>query len=241
MLQKLSSRGYKSYIVGGYVRDFILGYENHDIDIVTNAPVNAILDIYKEYSPEMFKYNTVKFNYEKYNIDIAQMRKEVFVGGKVNVCFTDNLKEDYLRRDFTFNAIYMDQDGNYYDFNHCIDDCKNLRLKFINDPNIKCTEDPTRLLRAIYFILKYEITSYDEIFNVNINYSFFIKCDKNALNVIIYKILKLNKNHEFIKFLKKLKIFELLFNTETNNYNLKPTEFLKEFKYLYIDSIIDKS
>ena len=237
LLFKFSSNGYKSYIVGGYVRDFLLGLNNYDLDIVTNAPADFVLQAFKEYNPVKLKYDTVKFKYFEYDVDIAQIRSEKYINGNLVVKFTDDLKKDYLRRDFTFNAIYMDQDGNITDFGHCIEDLHNSKLRFVFDPNTKCIEDPTRILRAIYFILKYNISSYDDVLDIHFEENPFIKCDINALNRIIYKILKLGKNKEFIVFLVKCEIYDYLFKKECDNFNIKPIDFLNDFGYIFIDSI----
>ncbi|MBR5662883.1 MAG: CCA tRNA nucleotidyltransferase [Bacilli bacterium] len=241
LLFELSSKGFKSYIVGGYVRDLLLGFDNYDLDIVTNAPVDIILDIFIKYNPVKLKYNTIKFKYNEYDVDIAQIRSETFKNGKVIINYTNNLQEDYLRRDFTFNAIYMDQDSKIYDFDHCVNDLNSLKLKFISDPNAKCIEDPTRILRAIYFILKYGIKSYDDLISINITLDQFKNCDVNALNKCIYKILKLNKNEEFVNLLNKLNIYNYIFTKNSNNYYLKPIDFLHQFGYVYIDSIINNN
>lgn len=237
LLDIISNLGYKSYIVGGYVRDLLWHIDNHDLDIVTNAPADLLLEAFKDFNPCKLKYDTIKFKYNEYDVDIAQIRDESYINGLLNVTFTDDLEKDYLRRDFTFNAIYMDKNNNYIDFGDCLNDSKTFKLKFISDANKKCVEDPTRIIRAIYFVLKYNLKSYDELFNIKLTEEDFNKCDKNLLNKCLYKILKLNKNEEFILLINRCNIFEYLFTNNSSNYNLKPKDFIKEFGYKYGDTI----
>lgn len=239
ILNQIYKSGYKVFVVGGYVRNMIWGINNDDIDIVTDAPSFKIKELFKGYGPKEFKNQTVSFKYNKYNIDVAQIRGEQFINGKIKVTFTSDLYEDYMRRDFTMNAIYMDKDGNYYEFDNSVSDCKNFKLKFIGDPTIKCKEDPTRILRAIYFILKYDMKDYNDLYKVDFDSIDFSLADINLLNKIIFKILKLNKNESFIFLLDKCNIYDSLFIKRSTINNLKPIDFLINNGYIYIDSIIN--
>ena len=236
LLETINTSGYKAYIVGGYVRDSILGFDNKDIDVVTNTPVNMLLSLFSLYKPKELKNNTITFKYFEYNIDITQMRSEVFNGKYTDIQHTSDLKLDYLRRDFTFNAIYIDKNLNYTDFDNCINDLKNKKLRFIGDPYIKCKEDPTRLIRGIYFILKYDLNEYDCIFSFKLTNDDIKNIDVNSLNKQIIKILKLNKNSEFIYFLEKCGIYNYLFKNKDKNYDVKPMDFLNNNGYIYYDS-----
>lgn len=237
LIDIINHKGYNAYVVGGFVRDYIWGLENRDVDIVTNAPSKLILDIFSLYKPHIFKNETIKFNYGEYTVDIAHLRKEEFADGKTTITFTDELKEDYLRRDLTFNAIYMDKDGRLYEFGTSLIDCNERKLKFINNAASKCKEDPTRFLRAIYYILKYDLKDYRDLDEVVLNQLDFDSCDVNALNKVIYKILKLGDNKRFVNLLVKYNIYDFLFKNKTLNYDVKPLDFLRNNEYIFIDSI----
>ena len=240
LLNAISLQNYQCYLVGGFVRDFLLGFDNMDLDIVTDAPVEVVLNTFKKYNPTTFKYGTVKFKYLEYEVDIAQIRSEVYKDGNLVVTPIGDLSKDYLRRDFTFNSIYMDKDGKYFDFDDCINDCLNLKLKFVSDPNVKCIEDPTRVLRAIYFILKYNLKSYDQLFEVNISKELFENCDISALNKCMFKILKLGKYNEYINLLDKLDIYQYLFTNRVDKGFSKPIDFLKKSGYIFIDTLLNE-
>lgn len=238
ILDKINKLGYKSYIVGGYVRDLILNISNNDLDFVTNAPAEVLLDVFSAYKPVKLKNSTICFQVDNYNVDIAQMRREEYIDNKVSVTITDDLKFDYLRRDFTFNAIYMDIDGKFIEFDNNLLDCKNLNLKFIGDPLTRCKEDPSRILRAIYFILKYDLKTCSIISTINVNDLDFGKVDINLLNKVLIKILKLKKNEEFIRILNEHNLYSILFKNVVNITSSKPIDFLKSAGYIYIDTLI---
>lgn len=240
LLNSIEEKDYKAYVVGGFVRDHLLGFSNTDVDIVTDAPVEVIKSLFFSYNPQVFKNNTVMFKYLNYDIDIAQIREETYENGLVKVTFTSDLEKDYNRRDFTINALYMDKDGNTFDYGTSEDDINNLRLKFIGDSQEKCVNDPSRILRGIYFILKYDLKDYSDLFSVKLSINDFKSCDINLLNKSLYKILKLNKNGDFVLLLDKCNIYDILFKNRSNNNDLKPIDFLKNNEYIFIDSITGK-
>ena len=238
LLDIINNKGYRAYIVGGFVRDELFGFINYDVDIVTDAPKSLFLELFKKYNPTVFKYDTIKFKYSSYSIDIAHIRKEEYVDGVIMLSFSENLIEDYNRRDFTINAIYMDKDKKITDYGSGVDDCKNKVLRFINNPQIKCKEDPTRLFRGIYLVLKYDLIDYTDIFKVNLNKDDILNCDFNALNKILIKTLKLGKYEEFISILDKCNAFDIIFKNRPNlKPNYKPLDFLNDFNYIYLDKI----
>ena len=239
LLHLIVSNNYRAYIVGGFVRDFILGSKNNDVDIVTDAPVNVLLQLFFNYSPVVLKNGTIKLRFESYNIDVVQMRKEIFIDGKISIFPTKYLLNDYLRRDFTFNAIYMDENGSLYTMGSGIDDCINKRLKFIGNPKTKCIEDPTRIIRGIYFILKYNISDYDDMLSIKLCKKDFIKCDINQLNRMLFKILKLEKNAYFVKLLEQFSLYDILFKKRNGVQFIKPIDFLLNNEYIFINSIFN--
>lgn len=114
ILSKIEESGYEAYIVGGYVRDKVLGMDATDIDICTNAKVFEIMEILKEYQPVSGSYGAVKFMVNKYKFDITTYRKDVKYNGdrrNVEVIYVNNLVEDITRRDFTCNTLCMNKNG----------------------------------------------------------------------------------------------------------------------------------
>lgn len=210
VLSMIENLGYDAYLIGGFVRDSLWGFSNLDVDICTNAPVKVLSNLFKDYKFKIFKNNTMKIKINNINFDIAQMRNEIFDNNKTIVNFTNDLKLDYLRRDFTFNSIYEDKNGCFYSFNGSINDCIDKNILFIGDSSFKIFEDPSRLLRFIYFILKYDLNYKKILFDKN-SLSLYLKQNNNLYNFKQYinKIKKLNKDIELRNILKNLDIYDL--------------------------------
>ena len=223
VLNSIENMGYKSYIVGGYVRDFIWNINSNDVDICTNAPSSVIIDLFKEYKPKLFKYDSVKFNINAFHFDISRIRREVVVNNRTVVEYTDNLFDDYSRRDFTFNAIYMNKLGHIITYDSSYTDCVNKEIRFINNSFDKINEDPSRLLRYVYFVMKYNLDYTSVSFDVH-RFKKFIKEKSNAhiVNYYVGKILKSKHGDNLYKVLNDIGIYRFL-NT-----------FLIDWKIIYI-------
>ena len=162
----------KLYIVGGAVRDYLLGNTPYDFDFTTTALPDKLLTILEGYKLDTYKLDlgSVKVIIDDKKYEITTLRVE---NGVINtrypeeIKFTNDLRLDSLRRDFTINALYYD--GKVYDYHHGIDDLKAKIIRFIGDPKTRIKEDPVRILRAIRFslLLGFNIDndSYNEIVN----------------------------------------------------------------------------
>lgn len=147
----------KGYVVGGTVRDLLLGLEPKDYDVATPYEPEQVKKIlehagYKVYDKGI-QFGTVAVLLENgIEIEITTFRKEQYRDSrKPMVEFTDSLYEDLSRRDFTINAMAMDVDGNVIDpFNGQVDLCFGV-LRFVGCPDERIREDPLRMLRACRF------------------------------------------------------------------------------------------
>ena len=102
VLEKIEENGFEAYIVGGYVRDYILGIESNDIDICTNARVKDILAIFNDVNAYSDYYGNVKITTNKEVYDITTYRRDLRYNGdrkKVEIEYVDNLIEDIKRRE----------------------------------------------------------------------------------------------------------------------------------------------
>lgn len=238
ILNMIKNRGFEAYVVGGYVRDYLIFEKcSHDIDITTDAPLNILLDLFKEYNPKHFKYDTLKFKLGADNIDIAHYRKEELVDGKLNVIFTNSIEIDSKRRDFTINAIYFDGDD-YKDFHNGISDCNNRILRFIGNCKERLDEDPSRILRYFYFIVKYDFLLVDnekDLIKKDALY-YLNKCSLFDINKYFVKIIETNKLDSFIKLLNDFEVIQFFFDNINFDYNDINT-FIFNSKYKYIQSL----
>ena len=156
ILDTLHNNGYSCYVVGGCVRDAIMGKEPHDYDITTSAKPNKVIEIFNEYEvlPTGLQHGTVTVIIESESFEITTYRLD----GKYsdarhpdNIELTDNIIEDLKRRDFTMNAIaYNPWDGFVDPFNG-VDDIKNKMIRCVGSPSIRFHEDGLRILRAMRF------------------------------------------------------------------------------------------
>ena len=153
ILLKIINNGYEAYIVGGYVRDHLLGKESFDIDIATNALPKDLTLIFDDKNVKISKYGSIKMLTNKYDCDITTFRKELkYKDGKPDeIEYVNSIDEDINRRDFTINALYMDIDGNIIDKINGLNDIKNKSINVIGNIDIKLKEDPLRMLRALRF------------------------------------------------------------------------------------------
>lgn len=174
ILKQINKEGFKAYFVGGCVRDYLLHQEVNDIDITTNMPLDKIKEIF-EVLDNGSSYLSVTIIYKGYYFEITNFRKDIEYSDHRHpkVIYTDSIYEDSLRRDYTINALYMDEFGKILDFHDGIKDLEDKELKMIGDPFLRFTEDSLRILRGLYFASKLD-------FNIEQN-TLFAMIDKKCL------------------------------------------------------------
>lgn len=166
ILEKLQEYG-EGYIVGGYVRDSLLGIEPSDCDFVTNLDYNKLLEIFKDFSPKEIgkHFGIIQIIYNGKAYEIAKYRKDI--GTPENrknqeIEFTNNIIEDLKRRDFTINAIAYD--GAIFRYvDGAEEDLNNKVLRFVGDPIERIKEDPLRIMRFIRFLTTKNLESAFEV------------------------------------------------------------------------------
>ena len=158
VLEELNKHGYQAYLVGGFVRDTLLGIKSYDVDICTSALPKEVHAIFNMHSNN---YGGANMTIGNYNFDITTFRKESNYKNRKpeKIEYIDDLKTDLLRRDFTINTIVMDKYGKVIDLLNGIEDLNNRLIKMVGNPSKRIEEDPLRILRAIRFatILDFQI------------------------------------------------------------------------------------
>lgn len=210
ILETLNKNNYQAYLVGGYVRDFLLGINSFDVDIATDALPKDVLKIF---SSSKSNYGSVNFLMGKFNVDITTYREDLnYVNRKPStVNYITDLEQDLKRRDFTINAICMNKDGKIIDPMHGCDDLDKRLIRIIGDVDTKLKEDPLRIMRAIRFssVLNFDIEPmlYEKIKE----YKDLVKTlSKERIKEELDRIL-LSKNYKKgIDILNETKISELL-------------------------------
>lgn len=161
ILNKLKEKGFESFIVGGCVRDLILGNIPKDYDITTNAKPNEIIDTFKDYKTILtgIKYGTVTVVIDKTPFEITTYRKEnEYINNRKpkSVEFLSSIDEDLYRRDFTINSMAYNNDKKLIDLYDGLNDIKNGIIRAIGNKDEKFEEDAIRILRAYRFAGRYD-------------------------------------------------------------------------------------
>lgn len=170
ILNKLNEEGFEAYIVGGCVRDKLLGLIPHDYDITTSAEPQEIKRIFKDFKTILIgeEFGTIGILIDETLYEVTTFR----IDGKYknfrkpeNVIFSKNLVEDLKRRDFTINAMAMDSRGELYDPFGGKNDLEDKVLRAVGRPNERLKEDAIRILRAIRFAGRLNLYIDDELFD----------------------------------------------------------------------------
>lgn len=161
VLNRIEKKGFEAYIVGGYVRDALLGKHSYDIDICTNALPKDLKTLFP--NGILGNYGTLSFKEKRLDFEITTYRNEIGYENRrpKEIVYINNLIEDLNRRDFLINTICMNQKGHIIDLMKGYQDIEERIIHMVGDPVIKFTEDPLRMLRAIRFatILDFDLAS----------------------------------------------------------------------------------
>lgn len=189
VMETLAEAGYKSYLVGGAVRDILMGVEPKDWDVATDAHWTETIKLFQKVKivseelsvlkilPEHEEISAINVstgsNYNRKSretkvvreIDVATLRRESYIKtvGKPDLIeFTKDIHEDLPRRDFTINAMAIDLEGNLIDDFGGKRDAEKKILRFVGNGKKRITEDPVRMLRGIRMIAEKGMVVTDE-------------------------------------------------------------------------------
>ncbi|WP_371316294.1 polynucleotide adenylyltransferase PcnB [Shewanella sp. NIFS-20-20] len=170
VLYRLNRSGYQAYLVGGGVRDILLGLAPKDFDVVTNATPEEIKKLFRNcrlvgrrfrlahivFGRDVIEVATFRGHHEEANDKISKANA---TGRLLRDNVYGNIDEDAERRDFTVNALYYNiADYSIHSYGGGIDDLERGQLKLIGDPQKRYREDPVRMLRAVRFATKLSMT-----------------------------------------------------------------------------------
>lgn len=164
ILERLNGCGYEAYVVGGCVRDSIIGLSPHDWDICTSALPDEVVEIFNDNKiiPTGLKHGTVTVVINDCPYEITTYR----IDGEYkdnrhpsNVTYTSKLEDDLRRRDFTINAMAYNPNDGVVDLFGGISDIEAHIIRCVGNPDYRFSEDALRLMRAVRFasVLNYDI------------------------------------------------------------------------------------
>lgn len=171
LFELFNRAGFKLYIIGGAVRDYLLNREIKDYDFCTDAKPWEMEEILKGYNIDTYQSNlgSVKIHLNNNVYEITSFRREFGVKDfryPNKIEFVSELKEDVLRRDFTINSLAYSINDGIVDCLNGISDLNNGKIKFIKDCKESINEDPIRLIRALRFSKLLDFKISDEDLNV---------------------------------------------------------------------------
>ena len=165
ILDELEKAGYKAYIVGGAVRDMLMGKIPHDYDITTSAHPEDIKRVFKGKCVTFAeKYGTITVRYGLEECEITTFRKERGYSDSRHpeeVEWADTIEEDLARRDFTINAMALSKDGDIIDPFGGEADIKEGVVRCVGNPKDRFEEDNLRVLRAVRFVSEFPGVGFD--------------------------------------------------------------------------------
>jgi poly(A) polymerase len=173
VLYRLDKAGYQAFLVGGGVRDLLLGFQPKDFDVATNARPEEVRELFgnSRLIGRRFKLAHVRFGREIVEVvtfrgaaDVEHDDRQHAESGRI---LRDNvfgkIEEDIWRRDFTVNALYYNiADFTIWDYTTGIEDVASRTLRLIGDPETRYREDPVRMLRAIRLAAKLNFSIAEE-------------------------------------------------------------------------------
>lgn len=167
VLYRLSNHGYQAYLVGGSVRDILLGHHPKDFDVVTDATPEQVKKLFVNCRLIGRRFRLAHIHFGKHIIEVATFRGNMAdrqhecenYQTKKGMIVRDNvfgtIEEDAFRRDFSINALfYSIKDFSLFDYTGGLADIEEGTIRVIGDPEKRYAEDPVRMLRAVRFAAK---------------------------------------------------------------------------------------
>ncbi|MGI6776979.1 MAG: CCA tRNA nucleotidyltransferase [Acetivibrionales bacterium] len=223
----LNCRGFEAFVVGGCVRDALLGIGQKDWDITTDAKPGEIKSLFENTVDTGIKHGTVTVIINNKSFELTTYR----VDGRYldnrhpdKVRFTSSLEEDLSRRDFTINAIAYSPDKGFVDPFGGIEDIRNRIIRAVGEPDRRFSEDALRMMRAVRFSAEKGFTVDEKtLISIKHNSSLIKNISRERIRDELDKILLSEHPFKFILLRDTnllqyiLPEFELCFHTEQNN------------------------
>src|SRR3989344_1698398 len=226
IIERLEKAGFEAYIVGGCVRDFILGKEPKDWDVATNAKPEGIQKVF----PDSFyenKFLTVTARTSSQiipEIEITTYRLEAGYSDKRHpdeLRYAKTIEEDLARRDFTVNAIAMDKNKNIIDLFDGKKDLKKKIIRAVGKANERFNEDALRMLRAVRFATVLDFTIEEATKDAIQKNSIWLEAvSQERIRDELVKIIMADKPEVGIEMLRELSLLKYVLPELLENYGV---------------------
>ncbi|MDA9801050.1 polynucleotide adenylyltransferase PcnB [Candidatus Pseudothioglobus singularis] len=224
ILKKLNNSGHETYLVGGCIRDILLGHKPKDFDIATNATPEQIHKLFKRSRiiGRRFKLVHIMFSARKF-IEVATFRAGKVQTSNDGLVLRDNyygtLEDDVFRRDFTVNGLYYDINrSEVIDHVGGLEDLKNLKINMIGNPSERFEEDPVRMIRAVRFQVKLNAQFEPELIEAIVkNSQLLANISPARLYEEVIKLFHNENSIEVFRELAKLGLLKHLFSQTEEN------------------------
>ena len=218
ILETLKEGGLEGFVVGGCVRDLLMGREPKDWDITTNAKPEKIQKLFPEHVYEnTFGTVGVKTGSEDSVLAIVEVTPYRVEGKYTDkrhpdeIKFADNMADDLWRRDFTINAMAMDSEGNIIDNHGGRKDIQDGLVRTVGNPEERFSEDALRMLRAVRFTATLEFKIEKETFQaIQKNAGWLKAISKERIRDEFVKIIESDRAHEGIQLLEECGLLEYI-------------------------------
>lgn len=220
VLNIIEDNSYEAYIVGGFVRDYVMGIKSNDVDITTNARPKDLIKIFPNANIDNDVYGSVTVYLNNIRFEITTYRDD---GNYLDnrhpdtINYVNDLKTDLKRRDFTINTICMDKDGNIVDLLSCKSDIDKKIIKTVINPLESFKIDSLRILRAIRFATTLDFELAKEVKEAIIQSRYLLKdLSINRKKEELDKIFSSPNIEKGIMLIKELGLIDVLFLENIN-------------------------
>lgn len=212
---KLHENNFKAYVVGGSIRDLIIGKPVYDFDIATDATPSQISSLFEKVIPTGIDFGTVTIILNGENFEVTTFRcEERYSDGRHpdKISFATNIEDDLSRRDFTVNAIAYDPiSNNIIDPFNGQDDLKRKLIRCVGDPILRFNEDGLRPMRACRFAAKLNFEIEKNTFNaINKTLDIFKKVAPERIHDEIIKMLSSSLPSIGLEYMRKSGLLEIV-------------------------------
>jgi poly(A) polymerase len=228
VVQRLRRYDHTAYLVGGCVRDLLLGRRPKDFDVATSATPNEIRRLFRNcriigrrfrlahifFGPKIIETSTFRANprevEEEINDSVGDSEGSDILIRRDNVFGTE--EEDARRRDFTINGLFYDLDaGKVIDHVNGMVDLEARVVRTIGDPDIRFREDPVRILRAVKFAARCDLTIEPETYRQMMEHSGDIaKCAQARVSEEFYRLLRAGAAKRSMELLLETRLLDVL-------------------------------